>query len=698
MSATPRESTPQKTAAERLATPVQFLPGVGPDRAPGLMRLGLNTAQDILFFFPRDYRDMSRVCRVEDLTEDEFVSIRGRIEEIEMRNTSPGRNMLGVLLRQDNEYFRAIWFNQPFMRRRLAVGQNMLLSGKAKRNGLRWEMVHPRVHVLESDTSQQGEILPIYSLTEGIKQSHLRKIAQHVVADLATEVPDVLPTALREGHNLLPIAEALLQIHHPTDNDMLEQARRRFIFQELLVLQLAISLRRHQIRAAGNAVSLPTSARIDARIRRLFEFPFTPGQELAIREMTEDLAETVPMNRLLQGDVGCGKTVVAVYALLLAVAHHQQAALMAPTEVLASQHFQFLGKILAAANVRVGFLAGSLTAAQRRDTLTAIARGEVDVVIGTQAIIQDGVEFDRLALVVVDEQHKFGVQQRAKLRGSGVNPHYLVMTATPIPRTVAMTSFGDLDISTILDSPPGRQDVQTYLGTPEQREKWWEFFRRKLREGRQGYVVTPLVDGDADSLATSLAESFEALCNGELEAFRLDLIHGRMSSADKQLAMDRFRRGETQVLVATSVVEVGVDIPNATVMTIENGERFGLAQLHQLRGRVGRGSHPGFACVYSEAHTEESRTRLEKFVATNNGFELAEFDFQLRGPGDLLGTRQHGLPPLRIANLQRDHKLLDEARAAASELLPTVSDPDYAALWQQVMRRYGERLALSDVG
>jgi ATP-dependent DNA helicase RecG len=411
------------------------------------------------------------------------------------------------------------------------------------------------------------------------------------------------------------------------------------------------------------------------------------------------------MNRLLQGDVGSGKTVVAMYAMLLAVAHGYQAALMAPTEILARQHMQTLSTALAASKVRLALLTGALTQAERRETLEKIAAGEVDVVIGTHAVThavaRSGVEFKKLGLVVIDEQHKFGVRQRAALKKAGVDPHYLVMTATPIPRTVGMTMFGDLDVSTLRQPPPGRQQVHTYLAGDEQRMRWWHFFRSKLDEGRQAYVIAPLVE-DSEAVDTAnVQQTFELLSSGELTGYRLGMIHGRMTPAEKDSIMQAFRAGRIHALVATSVVEVGVDIPNATLMTIEGGERFGLAQLHQLRGRISRGAHPGYLCVFANPASDEAQDRLDAFTKTSDGFELAEIDFRLRGPGDLFGTRQHGLPPLLIADLRRDHAVVEEARRDAQQLIesdPELANAAFARLRRMVFRRYGEALDLGDVG
>jgi ATP-dependent DNA helicase RecG len=423
--------------------------------------------------------------------------------------------------------------------------------------------------------------------------------------------------------------------------------------------------------------------------------------------------------------VGSGKTVVALYAMLLAVAHGHQAVLMAPTEILARQHALTIRRFLTGSQVRRAELIGGLPANVRTAMLEEIAAGRIDLIVGTQAILQEDVRFAKLGLVVIDEQHKFGVRQRAALKGavntdpnegtrsaaepviagspklSGPDPHYLVMTATPIPRTVTMTLFGDLDISVLADLPPGRQPVHTYLAGDERRERWWAFVRKKLDEGRQAYVVVPLVEESEQSSAASVQAAYEALANGELEAYRLGLIHGRMTSEEKDAVMERFRCGELQVLVSTSLVEVGVDVPNATLMTIESGERFGLAQLHQLRGRIGRGKHPGFCCVFAAPQSEESQERLKAFEASSDGFQLAEIDFCLRGPGELFGTRQHGLPPLRVADLQQDAELLAEARRDAAELVAAdcgLSQPQHAALRQRMLARYGKALELGDVG
>lgn len=690
------------SSAERLGTPLHRLPGVGPVRGNMLQRLGLNFARDILFFFPRDYRDMSVLQPIEALQDNRPASVCGTVAEVDLRNTGVGRTLLGVLIRQGDHYLRAVWFNQPYMRDRFKVAGRVMLSGTPKVKGGRWEMTHPRVEILGADDEPPaGKIVPVYSLTDGINQGQMRRLVHKVVDEHLESLEEVLPPELLERLQLLGIHDALRQIHRPERRTLLDAARHRLIYQELLVMQLALAQRRRRARHGRRAPRLEATAKIDSRIKRLFPFQLTTAQQQAIEEIRADMDRDVPMNRLLQGDVGSGKTVVAEYALLLAVAHGKQATIMAPTEVLARQHARTLGHNLRESRVRIALLTGTLKAAERSDVLAAIAAGDVDLIVGTHAVLQERVQFKDLGLVVIDEQHKFGVKQRMALRQAGLQPHYLVMTATPIPRSVTMSLYGDLDVSTLDEAPPGRQTVHTYLSSEAERDRWWEFFRKKLREGRQGYVITPLVDESSTTELTSVTEAYEQLANGQLEAFRLDFVHGRQTPDEKERAMRAFRDGETQVLVATSVVEVGVDVPNATLMTIEDGERFGLAQLHQLRGRISRGVHPGFLCVFATPASEEAQQRLEAFCQTTDGFELAQLDFQMRGPGDLFGAQQHGLPPLRIADLNRDAEVLAQARSEAFQLIeqdPELAAPGYERLQRMVRIRYGEALDLGDVG
>jgi ATP-dependent DNA helicase RecG len=692
----------EKSATELLATPIQFVKGVGPQRAELLERLELRNVRDVLFDFPRDYQDMSELRPIEQLEDGQSVSVCGIVDEVDMRNTGTGRSMLGVLLRQGTQFLRAIWFNQPFMANKFSVGQRILLSGNARLKGFRWEMTHPRVTILgENEEPPAGKILPVYSLTEGLSQPQMRRVVQNIIEQYHEIPEEVFPAPFLAEHQLLSISQALLQIHQPASRELLERARFRFIFQEVLVMQLALAWRRWKLVHQRRAPALATDAKIDARIVRLFPFELTGDQRQAMAAIAGDMGHEFPMNRLVHGEVGSGKTVVAQYAMLLCVAHGHQAVLMAPTEVLARQHARTLAKALEQSRVRLALLTGGLTPSLRRETLASLAAGTVDILVGTQAVLGDDVKFAKLGLVIIDEQHKFGVRQRAILRQAGFDPHYLVMTATPIPRTVSLTLFGDLDISTLHEMPPGRQAVHTYLADDEKRARWWDFVRQKLREGRQAYVIAPLVDESENVPLANAERLFESLTNSELEAFRVDILHGRQSADEKDAALERFRRGEVQVLVSTLVVEVGVDVPNATLMTIESAERFGLAQLHQLRGRVSRGIYPGYVCLFANTENEEAKQRLEKFCNTPNGFDVAELDFRLRGPGDMLGWRQHGLPPFRIADLVRDADIVLQAREVAHQLIatdPELNDPAWAKMRRMVQVRYGEVMELAEVG
>ncbi len=691
----------EKTSALELTTPVQFLKGCGPQRAEQLARLGVKTVRDLVFLFPRTYQDLTDVRAIDKLEEGQPASVIGVVDEVELRDRGDGRSVLGVLLRQGSSFLRLLWFNQPFMSERFKAGQRVLAAGKPKYAGNRWQISHPQIKHLDADAEPaSGQLLPVYPLTEGLQQRHVRTLVKTALEGCAGQLEEVFPPEYLEKFNLRSIETALAQIHFPDSAAELDRARRRFVYQELLVMQLALALRRAQLAADANALPLAVSAKIDARIRRLFPFELTAGQNQVIAEITADLARTQPMNRLLEGEVGSGKTVVAVYAMLLAVAHGAQAAIMAPTELLVRQHARTLEQLLRASQVQMAVLTGSTTASERADILARAASGDLQLLLGTQALVESEVKFARLGLVVIDEQHKFGVRERAAFRQSGQQPHYLVMTATPIPRTIAMAVYGDLELSTLRERPAGRRQVHTYLPPADQWPKWWEFFRKKLREGRQGYVITPLVEGDEGS-QSGLEQSFEALANGELEAFRLGLVHGRLTSQRKDAAMEAFRGGQTQVLVATSVVEVGVDVPNATLMTIQGAERFGLAQLHQLRGRISRGAHPGYCCLLTSATTEAAQKRLAALVQSNDGFELADIDFEIRGPGDLIGDRQHGLPALHVADLVRDRAVLEEARRDAQSLLaddPQLGRPEHAALRRKVEARYAKTLELGDVG
>lgn len=791
-----------------LFSPIAAEPFVGPRRAEVLARLPVRTPAEMLFYFPRDYEDFSNFTDIHHLKEDELQTICARI--VSVRNRSTHRGVMTTVEIEDGTYGLAeiLFFNQRFRAEQLLPEQIYLISGKPKSAKRRWQFVHPILRLLPpeeialinantvpgnrlgtgtgpdsagvspqtlsvpEDIPTAASFLglqPVYRLTEGVHQWELRRLSRSILSRCADFVEDALPQPFREKYELLSIGDALRGMHFPKSQTVQESARRRFVFQELFLLQLALEVRRKQQQVEFKAPILEATPAIDRRIRQLFPYDLTQGQLRAIADVTRDTTSGRPMNRLLQGDVGCGKTTVAVYAVLLAVAHGFQAAIMAPTEVLARQHVRTLRKLLAHSPVELVELVGGLKPQERRETLEKISSGTANIIVGTHALLQSDVAFSKLGMVIIDEQHKFGVNQRAALRKSGESPHYLVMTATPIPRTVTMTLFGDLDITTIRELPPGRQKIKTYLATKENRAGWWTFFCDKLRSGAQGYVVVPRIgdvsvqksvpgensentlkdsplfggsgvlsdapstassgrgpnsaatsgsgpvfgnpraeqdpdfdaEGEKESDVANLQKLYRELSTGPLAEFPIGSLHGRMTSEEKELAMYKFRTGETRVLISTLVIEVGVDIPNATLMTIDSAERFGLAQLHQLRGRIARGTKPGYCCVFASNEREETLERLRIFTGTTDGFELSEVDFKLRGPGNLFGTQQHGLPPLLVADLLRDESVLEETRVAARETLtadPGLSDPSFRLIRQQMLRRYGAVLELGDVG
>jgi len=622
--------------------------------------------------------------------------------------TSNGRNLVGVLIDSDGLYVRGLWFNQPWMMHKFQVGESVLFSGKPKRTSGRWEFSHPRAQLIgDADAETRGEVLPLYRLTEGLSQDLLRKIVRSAVEQFVEFVPDPLPAELRERLKVCGLKQAIRELHLPQSVAEFESGRRRLIFDDLFEFELGLAMRRRSWKTRGAAPVLPTTAKIDARIRRLFPFTFTEGQSRAVAEISRDLESGEAMHRLLQAEVGAGKTAVALYAILVAVAAGHQAVFMAPTEVLANQHWHTIDKALAHSRVNRLLLTGALNPRERRDALAGIADGSVSLVVGTQAVIQKDVTFAKLGLVVIDEQHKFGVMQRAVFsKGSNdLAPHVLVMTATPIPRSLCLTQFGDLDLTTIVDTPPGRQKVVTSrVSDAPTRDRAWQFIKEQLQKGRQAYVVCPRIEATADDLskrpAASAEEVFKLLSAGTFREFRVGLIHGRLDSDLKAAGMAAFSNGKIDVLVSTTVVEVGIDVPNATIMVIDEAHRFGLSQLHQLRGRVSRGKFQGYCFLFSDAESPEAQRRLEALETTSDGFAIAEADFAIRGPGDVLGTRQHGELPLRVADLTRDEAILKETRSAAFDLVRSgeFDRPELAPLKVRVLERFGKALDLPQTG
>ena len=680
------------------------MPGVGPDRANLLRKLNIHTAFDLLYHLPHSFNDFSNVRSVPRLETDIEQAVRGVVVSRDFRKLTKGRNLVGVLIDCDGHFVQGTWFNQPWMFRKFSEGSHVVFSGKPKFRSGRWEFSSPLLHFLtatDDDPEMTPGIMPRYSLTDGISMSQMRRMTAGVVEHFSSQLVDPLPAEFLRNHNLPNITEAVCAVHCPRTVEEFQQGRHRLILDDLLEFQLGLALRRRQWNHTSKALSIPVSPVVDARIRRLFEFRFTDGQNAALTEITADLTESRAMHRLLQADVGAGKTAVAVYAMLATVAAGFQTALMAPTEVLATQHWQTFDELLSRSRVRRGFLTGGLPAAQKSRLLANIASGECQLIVGTQAIIQDAVKFQNLALAVIDEQHRFGVRQRARFAIDSESPHVLVMTATPIPRSLCMTQFGDLDISTIREMPPGRQKVVTSrVSERTQQRKAWNFIRQQIQKRRQAYVVCPRVEGQGQDDVAAVETVYRRLASCELSDLRISLLHGRMQREKRYEVMNRFHNHETDVLVSTTVIEVGVDVPNATIMVIYQPERFGLAQLHQLRGRICRGRFQGYCFLFSDSNTPEANARLSALMESSDGFLLAEKDAELRGPGDVLGIRQSGALPLRVANPVRDISILATARRMAFDLVRTgeFDGPDFAALKRLVLDRFADVLELPRTG
>ncbi len=686
-----------------LQTPVQFVKGVGPDRAELLQKLEIRTAGDLLWHLPRDLLDLSDVRKIADLEADQPASVLGTVVDLDSRSLARERTMSAILIESDGNYLRALWFNQTWVLKKYQPGQRLLLSGKPKFRAGRWEISHPRVQVLEADDgSARGEVLPRYPLTEGLRMDVMRRMTRHAVEHCAEALVDPLPEAYRAEHELPSLPEALRMVHAPRTAAEWERGRARLIGDDLLEFQLGVALRRRAWEHKPPAPRLPVTPKIDSRIRKLFPFTMTRAQDQVIVEIGRDLDSDTAMHRLLQADVGAGKTAVAIYAMLVCVAAGHQAVLMAPTEVLARQHWETLASLLHQSRVERRLLTGGLTAAEKARVHSDIQSGTAQLVVGTQAVIQDAVRFASLGLAVVDEQHKFGVLQRAQFSTGGLSPHVLVMTATPIPRSLCLTQFGDLDLSVMDELPPGRQRVVTSLvteGAPKL--KAFAFLRKQIEQGRQAYIVCPRIANDAAGSGPADVETvFRYLTTGPLQGLRIAALHGQLDSDEKGRIMAEFEEGSLDALISTTVVEVGIDVPNATLMVILDAERFGLSQLHQLRGRISRGRFQGYCFLFTRSDAADALSRLNVLTTTTDGFQIAEADFEFRGPGDILGTRQHGQLPLIVADLVRDRAMLETARERATDLVKSgrFDAAEFAPLKKRVLDRFRTMMDLPQSG
>ena len=683
--------------------------GVGEKRARELARVGLRTVEDLLYYFPRRYLDRSSITPLKDVRAGMETTVLGKVARAGLRRGR--RPRFEVILTDGTGYLQCLWFNRVnFWPRIFQAGDTVAFHGKvAQYGGL--QMVHPDFDKFREGGEERflntGGVIPLYTSSEtlgdaGLDSRGFRRILRAALDAYRDAVEEILPGEVIARQKLAARDEALAQVHFPDSSRELERARQRLKFDELFFLELLMATRK---RVLENFVQGIEFKDVGARTWRLVEhlpFQLTEAQKRVLREIRADMRLPKPMHRLVQGDVGSGKTMVALIAMLMAVENDYQAALMAPTEILAEQHYLTSHRFLEQLQVRVVLLVGGQRKKIREQVLAAIANGEAQIIIGTHALIQSGVEFHKLALVVIDEQHRFGVAQRLALRQKGHRPDVLVMTATPIPRTLSLTLYGDLDVSTIDELPKGRKPIRTVLRPAAKRKEIYEFIRREVSAGAQAYIVFPLIEESEKIDLAAATESYEHMREGIFADLPIALLHGGMPTAEKENVMEAFKRGDTRILVSTTVIEVGVDVPNATIMLIEHAERFGLTQLHQLRGRVGRGVKQSYCILVAyDMATSEAQRRLQTLVETNDGFRIAETDLELRGPGEFFGTRQHGMPEFRIADILTDGKLLMSARDEAFNLLradPELSQPSHLATRQWLYKLYGDKLAMMQSG
>ena len=692
----------------KLDVSVEELKGVSKIYARRLARLGVSTIRDLLYCFPRRYDDFSQLRHINELTYGEQVTIVGVVWSTATRHTNRGQTITETILTDGTGTIQATWFNQPFLEKQLQAGRKIVLSGRVDEYLGRLVFSGPEWEPLQKELLHTGRLVPIYPLTEGITPRWMRRLVKSAVDEWSGKLADPLPSSVRLNLNLLDIITAIRQIHFPDNKEILERARSRLAFDEFLMIQLGVLRQRHAWREQPGQPLAVDEALVNGLIAAL-PFALTGAQERSLREILRDIQQPYAMSRLLQGDVGSGKTIVALIGMLMAVANGTQAAVMVPTEVLAEQHARTIQNMLSliaeqvtaqpedgpepnAALVelinraRVRLLTGSVPKAEREAILRELESGEANLLVGTHALIQEGVNFRNLSFVVIDEQHRFGVNQRAALRQKAFNPHLLVMSATPIPRTLALTIYGDLDVSVIDELPPNRQKILTRWLYPVERERAYAFLRNQLEKSHQAFIICPLIEESEKTEAKAAVTEYERLKEQVFPRRRLGLLHGRMKSSQKEEAMNAFKKGEYEILVSTAVVEVGIDVPNATVILIEGANRFGLAQLHQFRGRVGRGTEQSYCLLLSDTPSEEGEQRLQAIEKTHDGFALAEEDLKMRGPGEFFGTRQSGLPNLKVAQLS-DMRILEKAREEAARLFeadPGLQQPEHRLLAQRV--------------
>lgn len=705
-----------------LAHPIQYAPGVGPRRAQLMNRLGINTVADLIKHLPVRYEFQAGQQRILDLPLNAVATARGTVVNCRWisgggspigRGRSGGKGRFTATINDESGFLDLTLFNARYLKDKVHPGHQLIVTGKVTVYNDQRQMVNPNVQILDEKISPPSSASsaspnsteryrPVYAATDALTSPQIDRVLQDILPHTLDQIDDHFTDDFRESRSLPTLANAYKTLHNPADADDVAHARRRLAYDELLLLQLGFALKRKHTTTQLTAPALKHSPAIDKEIRKHFPFDLTDAQNAVVNDIVSDLKTATPMNRLLQGDVGSGKTAVALYALLMAVAANKQGAIMAPTELLAEQHQLSIAAMLRDSNVSIALLTGSLTKAERQAMLYRIAKGKVDIVIGTHAILSKDVSFQDLAVVVVDEQHRFGVEQRAIIREKSADdttPHTLVMTATPIPRTLSMTVFGDLDVSTIDALPPGRQPIKTITVPEQDSDSVYQTMADRLNQGEQAYVVLPAID-EADSGLKAVTTHVEHLSQTHLAAYNVAAIHGQLKRDQRELIMRKFRDHKIDVLIATTVIEVGVDVPNATMMVVEHAERFGLAQLHQLRGRVGRGSKASLCAFIADPTTEQGQQRIEAITSTIDGFKIAEADLLIRGIGEFFGPKQSGLPPFRVADLTKHIDLLKMARRDAKTLVdddPRLTSPQNDLLKKRLFKQYGLALNLADV-
>ncbi|MCK4400695.1 ATP-dependent DNA helicase RecG [bacterium] len=693
-------------------TSIQYIKGVGPKRVALFERLGIQTVKDLLYYIPRRYEDRSDFSPIARLRIGEQNTVVGKVLTSGVQKLKRNLSILKVAIDDGTGIIYAVWFNQPFLEEQFKIGTKLVVSGKVQLYGRKLQISSQSYEILrskdkESETEElihTGRIVPFYPLTQDISQRRIRRMIKNALDNCLDQINDMLSQDIKDRYNMVDTKQALLNIHFPETQKDSESAYRRIVFDEFLLLQLGILLKRASISEPQLGIKHQNKGRLLEQFLKTLPFKLTDAQHRVIDEINRDMTSEEQMNRLIQGEVGSGKTIVAIAALLISIENDYQGAIMAPTEILAEQHYITLAEMLSHLGIKIDLLIGSTPQKSRVEITENIRNGITDIIIGTHTLVQENIKFKRLGLIVIDEQHRFGVMQRNMLRKKGLNPDVLVMTATPIPRTLALTVYGDLDISTIRELPPGRGTVSTYWVSKSQLQGVYEFIEEEIKRGRQAYVVSPLIEEShiiEAPIVIGVTQLFEHFKKERFPNLRIGLLHGQMKNEDKEKVMQEFRENKINILVSTTVIEVGIDIPNATIMLIENAERFGLSQLHQLRGRIGRGRNQSYCILHGMPKTPEAQKRMTVMTQTQDGFRIAQEDLEIRGPGEFFGTKQHGLPELKIGNIILDIDIMEIARKEAVNIIKT--DPELSAKKNYLIKRnflqsFKHRIDLVKVG